>query len=260
MSHQTDSIRKVLTYQQGEQVIKQGDYGVSIYKVLSGRVQVFRQSEGVEVPLATLGRGDILGEVAFLGGNEGPRSASARALEDTDLELWHPHELAGKYEQIPAVLKAIIDQALHRLKRMNSHMDRLALPRMNGTGKNSPEGSSTWKSKRAFYRKKVHIPCRYSPASHPKDFPFLKGHITDISMSGMCLEAVVKNESVISHGAGESFHIDTVLPNGQDLSVTAEIVSVAKNRAMIRLGMRFRQLDDYRETKKVLGFFLLPSS
>jgi len=58
--------RKTLQYLKGEQIIKQGDYGISIYKILSGKVQVFRKSEGVEVPLATFGAGGIIGEMAFL--------------------------------------------------------------------------------------------------------------------------------------------------------------------------------------------------
>jgi len=78
-------------------------------------------------------------------------------------------------------------------------------------------------------------------------------------MSGMGLQVSVKNESVTSHEVGESLHIDSVLPNGKDLSLTAQIVSVKKSRAMIRLGMQFKELPDYQETKKALGFFLLPT-
>ncbi|MEJ2724514.1 MAG: hypothetical protein P8175_07685 [Deltaproteobacteria bacterium] len=37
---------KVLKYRRGEQIIKQGDYGVSIYKIVSGKVHIFRKSKG----------------------------------------------------------------------------------------------------------------------------------------------------------------------------------------------------------------------
>jgi hypothetical protein len=107
--------------------------------------------------------------------------------------------------------------------------------------------------------KRYAIP-RRTHASHPKDFPFLKGHIKDMSMGGMCLEVPAKNDAVIPHKAGESFHVDTVLPNGQDLSLKAEIVSAKKDRAIIRPGRKFRELPDYQESKRVLGFFLLPTS
>jgi hypothetical protein len=196
--------------------------------------------------------------MAFLSGDAEDRSASARALGETELEVWHPRELAGKYEQIPPVIKVIIDQALNRLRRMNRYMDKLAVESIDRVGTKQLQDSGPWKSRRTFYRKKVYVPCRYAPAPLPKGFPFLKGNIKDLSMGGMCLEASVKNQDVIPHTVGEAFHIDTALPNGQDLSVTAEIVSVQKDRVKIRLGMQFKQLSDYQEAKKVLGFFLLP--
>jgi Cyclic nucleotide-binding domain/PilZ domain len=259
MTQERREHRKVLKYLKGEQIIKQGDYGISIYKILSGKVQVFRKSEGVEVPLATLGPGAILGEMAFLSGDAEVRSASAGALEDAELEVWHPRELAKKYEQTSPIIKAITDQAISRLRRINRFMDKLAIATTNEPSEKSPQDSGAWKSKRTFYRKKVYIPCRYAPPTRPKNFPFLKGNITDISMGGMGLQISAKNESVISHEVGESFHIDTVLPNGKDLSLTAQIVSVKKTRDRVRLGMQFKNLPDYQEAKKTLWFFLMPT-
>jgi len=138
-------------------------------------------------------------------------------------------------------------------------MDKLAVTLTNETSEKSLQDSGAWKSKRKFYRKKVYIPCRYAPASRPRDFPFLTGNITDVSMGGMGLQVSAKNESVISHEVGESFHIDTVLPNGKDLSLVAQIVSVKKTRSRVRLGMQFRDLPDYQEAKKTLWFFLMPT-
>jgi CRP-like cAMP-binding protein len=259
MTQERREHRKVLKYIKGEQIIKQGDYGISVYKVLSGKVQVFRKSEGIEVPLATLGPGAILGEMAFLSGDAEVRSASAGALEDTELEVWHPRELVRKYERTSPVIKVITDQALNRLRRINRFMDKLAVVSTNEPSEKSPQDSGAWKSKRQFYRRKVHIPCRYAPASRPKGFTFLTGDITDMSMGGMGLQVSSKNESVIPHEPGESFHIDTVLPNGKDLSLTAEIVSIKKTHSKVRLGMKFKNLPDYQEAKKTLWFFLLPT-
>jgi hypothetical protein len=258
MTQKNQKIRRVLKYLKGEQITKQGDYGVSIYKILSGKVQVFRKSEGIAIPLAILEAGEIIGEMAFLSKDAEIRSASAGALEDTELEVWHPHELAKKYEQTPAVIKAIIDQALARLNRINGIMEKLAVDSIRETSEKSWQDSGAWKSKREFYRKKVYIPCRYAPASRPKDFPFLIGNVVDVSMGGMGLQVSAKNESVTSHEVGQSFHINTVLPNGRDLSLTAKIVSVKKTRDRVRLGMQFINLPAYQEAKKTLWFFLMP--
>lgn len=259
MTQQRRETGKLLKYQKGEQIIKQGDYGISIYKIHSGKVQVFRRSEGMVVPLATLEAGGIIGEMAFLSKEAEVRSASVVALDDTELEIWHPRELARKYEQTAPVIKAIVNQALGRLERINRFIDKLAVASADETSEKSLQDSGAWKSKREFYRKKVYIPCRYAPASRPKDFTFLKGNITDVSMGGLGLQVSVRNKSVISHEIGESFHIDTVLPNGRDLSLTAQIMSVKKTHSKVRLGMKFRNLADYQEAKKTLWFFLMPT-
>ncbi len=121
----------VLRYKKGEQIIKQGDYGISIYIILNGNVEVYRESEGGDVVLATLGPGDIIGEMIFLNKGVEVRSASARALQDSELEVWHPDDLGKKYEEIAPVLKAMINQVLRRLLRMNKLLDKL-IPKIPG--------------------------------------------------------------------------------------------------------------------------------
>jgi len=252
-------LKKALTFEKGELIIKQGDYGMSIYKVLSGSVKIFRTYNGAEVPLATLEAGGVLGEMAFLNKDADVRSASARALEDSELEVWHPRELAEKYEQTSVVLKIIIDQALNRLLRINRFMDQLAAKRAEDVSE-PKEKVDPWSSTRQFYRKEVDIPCKYKPANGAKGSSSpLKGRIKDISMSGMCLEVSPGNELTTIHEVGKTFHIDAVLPNGQDLNVTAEIVSVKRQRREVRLGMQFKELPDYYGAKKALGFFLMPT-
>jgi len=251
--------KKVLTFEKGELIIKQGDYGISIYKILTGKVKIFRTYNGVEVPLATLERGSIIGEMAFLNKDKDVRSASARALEDSELEVWHPRALVEKYAQTSVVLKIIIDQALSRLLRINRFMDQLAVKKREK--KSQPKGKEDpWSSTREFYRKEVDIVCQYKPAQGVKGSSApLTGRIKDISMGGLCLEVLLKNEAATTHEVGNTFHIDAVLPNGQDLNVTAEIVSVTKRSSAVRLGMQFKELPDYYGTKKILGFFLMPT-
>jgi CRP-like cAMP-binding protein len=261
MSKDTGQTRKkkALRYEKGELIIKQGDYGISIYKIVSGEVKIFRTFNGVEVPLANLGRGNIIGEMAFLNKDADVRSASARALEDTELEVFHPRELIDKYAQTSVALKIIIDQSLSRLLRINRFMDQLAVK--NREEMSHPKGKEdSWSSTREFYRKEVDIVCQYKPAHSVKvSSALLTGRIKDISMSGIGLEVSPGNETATGHEVGDSFHIDAVLPNGQELNVTAEIVSVKKQPGKIRLGMQFKELPDYYGAKKTLGFFLMPT-
>ena len=247
-----------LKYEKDELIVKQGDFGVSIYKILKGKVEVFRDLQGVRVPLATLEAGSFIGEMIFLSRDAQVRSASAKAIGESELEVLHPRDLKMKYEKVSPVLKEVIGQSLSRLIRMNRFMDHLAVKK-NKHREKVKEVKGYWDSMRSFYRKPVDLECQYVLANRPEGFPsFLKGQIKDISMSGLSMEVGLDNESLVPHKMGQLLHIDTVLPNGQDLNVTAEIVNVVKKPGKIRLGMKFGDLPEYYGARKAIGFFMLP--
>ena len=68
----------------GETLFKIGDPGDSLYIVRSGLVEMFvKDHAGERISLTTAGPGDLFGELSLL--DNGPRAATAVALEDTDL-------------------------------------------------------------------------------------------------------------------------------------------------------------------------------
>jgi CRP/FNR family cyclic AMP-dependent transcriptional regulator len=68
----------------GQVLFAEGDASDALYVVQRGRVAVLLTSpRGDELVLAVLGPGDALGELSVLDGR--PRSATARALEDSEL-------------------------------------------------------------------------------------------------------------------------------------------------------------------------------
>lgn len=77
-------------YPAGTPLLRQGDTGVGLFVIVSGQVRVTQHQEGGdEHELATLGRGDVLGEMSLL--DDLPRSATAIALEPTKalvLPVW----------------------------------------------------------------------------------------------------------------------------------------------------------------------------
>ncbi len=77
-------------YQPGQEIVRQGDTGVGAFIIRSGKVDIVQDKGGKEIKLATLGPGDVFGEMALL--DEFPRSASARAVEPTTalgIQRWH---------------------------------------------------------------------------------------------------------------------------------------------------------------------------
>jgi CRP/FNR family cyclic AMP-dependent transcriptional regulator len=67
-------------YRTGEVIFAQGTTGNHMYVVLSGHVEIRRKADGVEKVIATLGEGEIFGEMALV--SSGIRMADAVAGTD----------------------------------------------------------------------------------------------------------------------------------------------------------------------------------
>jgi CRP/FNR family cyclic AMP-dependent transcriptional regulator len=64
----------------GNVLFREGEHGDDMYVIQSGLVQILKRVGGEDRPLAMLGRGEFLGEMAILNGK--PRTATAVVLED----------------------------------------------------------------------------------------------------------------------------------------------------------------------------------
>src|SRR3984957_5646724 len=67
-------------FRAGDVLFREGERGEEMYVIQSGVVQIVKRVGDGERSLATLGRGEFVGEMAIL--NDKPRSATARVLED----------------------------------------------------------------------------------------------------------------------------------------------------------------------------------
>jgi CRP-like cAMP-binding protein len=81
---------KLLSFERGEVILKQGQPGGSLYMLTSGRVRAFRKDgDGKQSPLGDLKEGAFFGEMSILTGQ--PRMASVVALARCELlELDRP--------------------------------------------------------------------------------------------------------------------------------------------------------------------------
>jgi len=244
----------LLKYRKGELVIKEGDYGISIYKIVKGKVLIFTESDNIEIPITTLGEGEVIGEMLFLKKTVDRRSASVRALEDSEIEVWHPDMLAKEYADMPPVIKHIANQALIRLIRMNKMLVQLTTRKQK---LREVVENDVWVKKRRFYRKKMEIGFtgRQINSTAKK---LLSGYITDISLGGVGMEVTNIKLSNNPFKTGDEFFIKTVLPNGKDLEFHAKIVSIKSGKmpGAPFFGMSFTELPDL--SRKDLGFFLMP--
>jgi CRP-like cAMP-binding protein len=119
------------SYPRGAVVFLQGDPGDGLYVVLSGRVKItVESSEGDEMLLATLSPPDTFGELALIDGQ--PRSATAEALEQTEL-LWIGRDaFRAAYEKLPQVAESLLLILGRLVRRVTGQAADLALIDLEG--------------------------------------------------------------------------------------------------------------------------------
>lgn len=98
----------------GERIFAQGDGGDAAFIVHRGRVALFQHHDGHRVEVATIGPGDIFGEMAVLDG--GHRSASAVALEDCTLARVPQAVFQRKLDGSDSFVKALIELFIKNIR------------------------------------------------------------------------------------------------------------------------------------------------
>lgn len=74
------------TFDAGDEIVTEGEIGICMYVILTGRVEVVvkaRADQHEPIQLAALGEGDFFGELGLV--DDGPRSASVIAREPTEV-------------------------------------------------------------------------------------------------------------------------------------------------------------------------------
>jgi len=242
-----------LSFSKGDLIIKEGDYGISIYKILKGHVLIFKKTADTKTSLAELGRGEVFGEMTFFNFLYEPRSASVEALDEVELEVWHPARLTEEYRAMPPILKYMSNQVLNRLLKMNRVVDELTKrqrQRRAEAEKAEPLG------KRRYFRKKCTLKCRYHLAgSESRDY--LLGVIADISPLGVGLEVAASNRRIGNHNPGSELELTFQLP--PDTKITergkVQLVTASKTPNHLLLGVEFENLSHY--SKRMIGFFMM---
>lgn len=242
-----------LVYKPGETIIKGGDYGISIYVIVEGLVEIYIESGENETRLGTAGPGETIGEMIFLTGAKSRRSASVRAVEYTVLESLHPDRISHEYSQVPLVVKTMVRQTIRRLKQMNQMIAELdaAKARTEEWKQHDP-----WTQHRKFYRKKMNLEVMYRPLDDKRKLT-MWGAMTDLSQTGMRLEVTKANLFKCSHEPGDKFFASTFLPNGQRIDLKMKIARVydTHDKNVVSLGLIFFDMNE--NLNKKLGFFLM---
>jgi CRP/FNR family transcriptional regulator len=111
------------SFPKGARVFHEGDSSDACYVIRSGEVRVTREhSDGRAIALATLGPGELVGELAMIDG--GVRSASVEALTDVDLLAVSAADMKGLLERNAGITAKLVVALTKRLRETNERISR----------------------------------------------------------------------------------------------------------------------------------------
>lgn len=101
-----------------ETIVKQGNPGIGLFVIVSGKVKIVKTNErGERLELATHGPGEVIGEFAVLDG--APRSADVIAQEPTTCLVLSSWDFKGFMESHPEVALHILPVVVKRFRETN---------------------------------------------------------------------------------------------------------------------------------------------
>ena len=112
-----DQAIEVVTYPKGTTLFRQGDAGDAAFIVNSGSVGIYREVEGKRIPLASLRKGELFGEMAVIDGS--PRMATALTLDNCTLTMISVDLMTEKMKKTDPFIKALITMLLGNLRSVH---------------------------------------------------------------------------------------------------------------------------------------------
>lgn len=107
---------RLQSIKKGEVLFRKGSEGTTLYIIAKGKIKIVLPStQGNEVVLALFSDGDFFGEMALLDGM--PRSADAKAIEDSELYLLNQSDFVAFLQNNSGAIQAILRSLSLRLRR-----------------------------------------------------------------------------------------------------------------------------------------------
>jgi CRP/FNR family cyclic AMP-dependent transcriptional regulator len=104
----------------GEYLIREGEKSNDMYFVKSGCLEVFKRKGAIDGKIGIINIGEIVGEMSFL--DNSPRSASVKAMKDTELIRISNEKIYKVTNQQPGWYKALVNTLLDRLRKANARI------------------------------------------------------------------------------------------------------------------------------------------
>jgi CRP/FNR family transcriptional regulator, cyclic AMP receptor protein len=124
-------------FAEGQVLFREGDPADSVFRLLSGAVDIFRELDGDPILLGTVGAGQFIGEMGVV--ENRPRSATARAASEVEVEILTPPEFLDQIVGSPQAARELIQRLSQRLREADDRIvnDERRSGRAHGTRKDA---------------------------------------------------------------------------------------------------------------------------
>lgn len=97
-----EGISEVKRIAEGAFLIRNGEIDSTLFAIEDGHLDIIGIDDGIQKVFATVGPGDVLGEVSFI--DDSPRAVSVRAGEETTVRMWDKRTLSEALAFEPQLL------------------------------------------------------------------------------------------------------------------------------------------------------------
>ena len=108
---------KKVVYEAGETILSEGEYGNTAYLLTRGSVDVLVGDGAKAKRVATIGAGEVFGEVSLL--DPGPRSATVRAVGHVECLVTSYDDFVTAIQEDPKEAVAFMRTLVRRLRHTN---------------------------------------------------------------------------------------------------------------------------------------------
>ena len=105
---------------EGQILFREGDPADSVFRLLSGTVDILRELDGDPILLGTVGAGQLIGEMGVV--ENRPRSATARATSEVEVEILTPTEFLDQIVGSPQAARELIQRLSQRLREADDRI------------------------------------------------------------------------------------------------------------------------------------------
>ena len=107
-------------FAEGQVLFREGDLPDSVFRLLSGSVDILRELDGDPILLGTVGAGQFIGEMGVV--ENRPRSATARAASEVEVEILTPTEFFDQITRSPQAARELIQRLSQRLREADDRI------------------------------------------------------------------------------------------------------------------------------------------